>query len=76
MDMGFMMLGRWIYIQLSHWCQNLNLAAMEIAIVKLKRYKSLGTDQILAKQIRIGGETLCTEMHKLIHSVQNGEDLP
>jgi hypothetical protein len=42
---------------------------IEIAIGKLKRYKSPGTDQILAKLIRGGGEMLCSEIHKLIHSI-------
>jgi hypothetical protein len=31
---------------------------VEIAIQKLIRYKSQGTDQILAKLIKAGGETL------------------
>jgi hypothetical protein len=31
---------------------------VEIAIGKLKSYKSLGTDQILTKLIKAGGETL------------------
>jgi hypothetical protein len=44
------------------------LVKVEIAIGKLKRYKSLGTDQILAKLIRAGGETLC--------SIWNKEELP
>jgi hypothetical protein len=49
---------------------------MEIAVGKLKRYESLGTDQILAKLIRVWGETLYSEIHKLIHSVWNKEKLP
>jgi hypothetical protein len=36
-----------------------SLIEVEIAIGKLKRYKSPGTDQILAKLIKAGGETLC-----------------
>jgi hypothetical protein len=39
---------------------------VEIAVEKLKRYKSLGTDQIPAKLIKVGGETLCSEIQKLI----------
>jgi hypothetical protein len=35
---------------------------VEIAIAKLKRYESLGSDQIPA-----GGETLLSEIHKLIN---------
>jgi hypothetical protein len=41
-----------------------SLVEMEVAIGKLKRYKSLGTDHILAELIREGGETLCSEIHK------------
>jgi hypothetical protein len=43
-----------------------NLVKMETAIGKLKWYKSLGTDQILTKPIIAGGETLHSEIHKLI----------
>jgi hypothetical protein len=49
---------------------------MEIAIGKLKRCKSVGTDQILANLIRAGGEKLCSEIHKLICSIWNKEELP
>jgi 1,2-phenylacetyl-CoA epoxidase PaaB subunit len=35
-----------------------SLVKVEIAVEKLKRYKSLGTDQIPAKLIKAGGETL------------------
>jgi hypothetical protein len=50
-----------------------NLVKVEITIVKLKRYKSLGNDQIPAKLIKEGGETLRSETNKLIHSIQNKE---
>jgi hypothetical protein len=46
-----------------------SLVKVEIAIRKLKRYKSPGTDQIPAELIKAGGETLHSEIHKLIHSV-------
>jgi hypothetical protein len=52
-----------------------SLVEVEIAIGKLKIYKSLGTDQILAKLIKAGGETVCSEIHKLICSVWNKEEL-
>jgi hypothetical protein len=42
---------------------------VEIAIAKLKRYKSPGSDQILAELIQAGGEILHSEIHKLINSV-------
>jgi hypothetical protein len=47
------------------------LVEVEIAIGKLKKYKSLGTDQVPAKLIKVGGETLCSETHRLIHSIWN-----
>jgi hypothetical protein len=43
-----------------------SLIKVEIAIGKLKGYKSPGTDEILAKLIEAGGETLCSEIHKLV----------
>jgi hypothetical protein len=53
-----------------------SLVKREIAIGKLKSYKSPGTDQILAKLIKAGGETLCFEIHKLTCSIWNKEELP
>jgi hypothetical protein len=38
----------------------------EVAIGKLKRYKSPGVDQIPAELIQAGGGTLRSEIHKLI----------
>jgi hypothetical protein len=45
-----------------------NLLEVEIAIAKLKRYKSPG-DQISAELVQPGGETLRSEIHKLIISI-------
>jgi hypothetical protein len=42
----------------------------------LKSYKIPGTDQIPAELIKAGSETLCSEKHKLIHSIWNKEELP
>jgi hypothetical protein len=53
-----------------------SLVEVEIAIGKLKSYKSLGTDQIPAKLIKAGDETLCFEIHKFIYSIWNKEELP
>jgi hypothetical protein len=53
-----------------------SLFEVEIAIGKLKSYKSTGTDQIPAKLIKAGVETLCSEIHKLICSIWNKEELP
>ena len=46
-----------------------------MAIEKFKLYKSPGIDQILAELIKAGGSTICSEIHKLINSVWNKEDL-
>jgi hypothetical protein len=48
----------------------------EIAIAKSKKYKSPGSDQILAELIQVGGETLLSAIHKLINSIWNKEELP
>jgi hypothetical protein len=53
-----------------------NLVEVEIATGKLKSYKSPGTDQILTKLIKAGGETLCSEINRLICSIWNKEELP
>jgi hypothetical protein len=52
-----------------------SLVEVEIAIRKLKSYKSPGTDQILAELIKAGSET-CSEIHKIICSIWNKEELP
>jgi len=39
-------------------------------------YKSPGIDQIPAELIKAGGRTICCEIHKLIISVWNKEELP
>jgi hypothetical protein len=49
---------------------------VEIATAKLKRYKSPGSDQILTELIQAGSETLQSEIHKLINSIWNKEELP
>jgi hypothetical protein len=49
---------------------------VEIAIVKLKKYKSSGNDKIPAELIQAGGEILLYMIHKLINSVLNKEELP
>jgi hypothetical protein len=42
----------------------------------LKRYESPGVDQIPAELIQAGGETLRSEIHKLIKLIWNKEELP
>jgi hypothetical protein len=48
----------------------------EIAIVKLKRFKSPGSDQIPVELIQAGGEILRSKIHKLNKSIWNKEELP
>jgi hypothetical protein len=43
----------------------------EVAIGKLKRYKSPGVDQFPAELLQAGGETLRSEIHKLIKLIWN-----
>jgi hypothetical protein len=52
-----------------------SLVEVEIAIVKLKSYKSSGTDQIPAKLIKAGEEALYSEIHRLICCIWNKEEL-
>jgi hypothetical protein len=47
-----------------------------VAVGKLKRYKFPGVDQIPAELIQAGGETLLSEIHKLIKLIWNKEKLP
>jgi hypothetical protein len=49
---------------------------VEIAIAKLKKYKSPSSDQIPAKLIQAGGEMLLSAIHKLINSIWSMEQLP
>ena len=49
---------------------------VELAIHKLKSHKSPGIDQIPAELIKVGGGKLCLEIHKLITSIWQREDLP
>jgi hypothetical protein len=47
---------------------------VKIAIAKLKKYKSPGSDQILAELIQAGGEILVSVIHKLINSAWKREE--
>ena len=48
----------------------------EVVIEKVKSHKSLGIDQIPAELIKAGGRKICYEIHKLIISILNKEELP
>jgi hypothetical protein len=48
----------------------------EVAVGKLKRYKSPGVDQISAELSQAGGETLRSEIHQFIKLIWNKEQLP
>jgi hypothetical protein len=52
------------------------LVEVEIAVGNLKSYKSLGTYQIPAELLKAWGETLYSEIHRLICSTWNKEELP
>jgi hypothetical protein len=49
---------------------------VEIAIAKLRKYKSPGSDQILGELIQAGGEILLSEIHKLINSMKINNHIP
>jgi hypothetical protein len=49
---------------------------VEIAIENLERYKLPHIDQILAELIQVEGNTLCSQIHKLINSTWNNEEFP
>jgi hypothetical protein len=49
---------------------------VEIVIRELKSYKSSSTDNMPAELIKAGGETLYPEIHILICSIWNKEELP
>jgi hypothetical protein len=53
-----------------------SLVEVEIAIEKLKRYKSPAPGQIPSELIKAGGEILCSEKHRLILSIWRKEELP
>jgi hypothetical protein len=48
----------------------------EVAIGKLKRYKTSGEDRIPAELTQAGGETSHSEIHKLIKFIWNKQELP
>ena len=70
----------WMCIKITTW-EKLkyrlpNLLEFEIAIEKLKKYKSPGIDQIPAELIQDGGNSLLTEIYKLVLAIWKNEMLP
>jgi phage tail protein X len=53
-----------------------SVSEIELAIHKLKSHKSPGIDQIPAEMIKAGGRIIRYEIHKLIISIWNKEELP
>jgi hypothetical protein len=49
---------------------------VEIDIAKLKKYKSPGSDQILAEMIQAGGKTSESEVHNLSNSIWSKKEFP
>jgi hypothetical protein len=48
---------------------------VEITIAKLKKYKSLGSAQIVAEFFQAGGEIFVCAVNKFINSIWNKEEL-
>jgi hypothetical protein len=53
-----------------------SLVEAEIAIGNLKSYKFPGNDQITAEMIEASGETLSSEIYRLINSIFNKVEFP
>jgi hypothetical protein len=49
---------------------------IEIAIAKLKKYKSPGSDPIPAELIKAGVKTLQSTIHKLFNSIRRKKEFP
>jgi len=73
--MGLMMLGRQNYT-VEPLVPEPSAFEVELAIEKLKSHRSPGIDQIPAELITVGGRTICCEIHKLVISIWNMEELP
>jgi hypothetical protein len=49
---------------------------VDMAIEKLQIHKSPGIDQIPAQMIKAGGRTNLSQIHKLLNSMWNKQELP
>jgi hypothetical protein len=54
----------------------LSASEVEMTIKEVKRNQSPGTEQIPAEMIKAGSRTICSEIHELINSIWNKEELP
>ena len=72
------MLSRQKYTQQNNYCLSPMpfFFLVEMAVEKPKRHKSPDTDQNPTERIKAGGRTIRSEIHKLINSVWNREELP
>jgi len=61
---------------LARWRNHFFVFGFEMAIEKLKRHKSPGSEQIPVELIKAGGRTIHSEIHKRINSTCNKEELP
>jgi hypothetical protein len=64
------------YIQLNYWYLVPVILTLRLLMFQLKKYKSAGSDQILAEWIQTGGETLWPVVHIQTTSTCNKEELP
>jgi hypothetical protein len=55
---------------------DLSASELQVAIGKLKTYKSPAADQIPAEMFQARGETLCSEIHKLIKFIWDKKECP
>jgi hypothetical protein len=53
-----------------------SVSQVEVATEKVKSHKSTGIDQIPTELIKPGDRTICCEIHRIIISVWNKEELP
>jgi hypothetical protein len=63
-------------VQPSHFCQRPVPQKLRLLLGSWKDVKSPGVNQISAELIQKGGETLRSEIHKLIKLTWNTEELP
>jgi len=75
MYMGLVMLGRQNYTQQITRVPEPSESEFELTFGKLKRHKSPGFDQLPAELFKAGDRTIHYEIHILINSIWNKEEL-